>query len=592
MIQKSDIRSIIGVPLYESEKLACCLTDDNLDLVFVNKAFENVTGFLEEEVLGKSISLLLTTESYDTSEHGPSEFRQIASLARTNWFIQNKDGGKMETSVEYHQIQINGERYQLIVAVDVTHVVQEQVKLSEERYRQLTETLPHILWTSDKEGFVQYINQTGMEYLGLTEFSADEWTWAPYFHPDEKDMLYEKWEKAFKNKEALHALHRLKRYDGTFRWFQVIVFPQLDNKNEFISWTGVCTDVDERINALDSLKITNTRLRSLINASPIAIYSINTKGIVQDFWNPAAERMLGWKKEEVVGRFLPHVRDDHKDEFFNLIKKTQESGQLNAQAVRKDRAGNDIILDITGGCVYNEKGEVSEILVTVMDVTEIEKNRKRLNKSLNEKETLLQEIHHRVKNNLAIVVSLLQLQVFRSADENEKYRLTEAQNRVHSIAMVHELLYQSEDFNNVDLHTYYDKLIGTIKSNMLISGKNVDHTLDISIHSLNINQAIPLGLLVNELVTNSLKYAFSDSEKGNKIDLTIKPDKEDIIVDYSDNGSGFDMSATNFASGLGMKIIDSLLHQLQATYEIKSEDGFSINFKFHSNSRGPHSNLN
>ncbi len=592
MIHKSDIRSIIGVPLYESEKLACCLTDDNLDLVFVNKAFENVTGFLESEVLGKSIALLLTSDSYDSGEQDPSEFRKVASLVRTNWFIKNKNGGKMETSVEYHQIQINGNRYQLIVAADITHVVHEQVKLSEERYRQLTETLPHILWTFDGDGSLQYINQTGKEYLGISDFSPEEWSWRPYLYDDELGMINEKWEEAFKNKEAFHTLHRLKRYDGSFRWFQAIVFPQLNSKNELISWTGVCTDVDERIKALDSLKITNTRLRSLINASPIAIYSINTEGIVQDFWNPAAERMLGWKKEEVTGKFLPHVREEHRDEFFGLIKKTQQSGQLNAQAIRKDRAGNNITLDITGGCVYNEKGEVTEILVTVMDVTEIEKNRKRLNKSLNEKETLLQEIHHRVKNNLAIVVSLLQLQVFRSTDENEKYRLTEAQNRVHSIAMVHELLYQSEDFNNVDLHTYYDKLIGTIKSNMLISGMDVEHSLNISIHSLNINQAIPLGLLVNELVTNSLKYAFQNSDQGNRIDLTIKPDGDDIIVDYTDNGSGFDMSANNFTSGLGMKIIDSLLHQLQATYEIDSDDGFSISFRFHSNSRGPHSNLN
>lgn len=187
-----------------------------------------------------------------------------------------------------------------------------------------------------------------------------------------------------------------------------------------------------------------------------------------------------------------------------------------------------------------------------------------------------------MKNNLAIIASLLQLQVYQSHSNDEKAKLMDAQNRVKSIAMVHELLYSTEEFNKIDLSEYYERLLLSVKGNLvgLDQELNVHHQIDIALETLSINQAIPLGLLINELVTNTLKYAFPNQKEDALITLNITKEGNSAHVMYSDNGVGFDRNSTSFTSGLGLQIIDSLLTQLDANYQIDSSDGYTLTFDF------------
>lgn len=464
---------------------------------------------------------------------------------------------------------------------DITDQVlaENRIKASEEKYRLLTETIPHIIWRTPTSGELTYINKYGAEYFGLDPDHDSEWTLLECLHPEEKDRIVELWQEINQKKSSINHSHRIRRKDGTYRWFQVVISPQFNDKNEIKSWTGIASDINDQVEISESLRVSNARLRSLINASPVAIYSIDVDGVIRDFWNPAAEELFGWKHDEVIDKHLPHAREENHEEIMNLIKITRDEGTVTQTVKRTDRYGNNKILEITGGAVYDKEGEVSEILVTVMDKTEIQQ-------SLKEKETLLQEIHHRVKNNLAIVVSLLQLQVYRSSDETEKYRLTQAQNRVYSIAMVHELLYQSDEFSKVDLTTYYDKLITSIKTNMQMGEKNIRHDLQIGKVSLNINQAIPLGLLINELVTNSFKYAFNNDSANDEISLSIDQKKDTITVIYTDSGPGFKKDSDKVESGLGMQIIESLIDQLDAQYVMETDGEFRLSLMFKENNKG------
>lgn len=474
---------------------------------------------------------------------------------------------------------------------DVTEQVKNEKALvqKEQKYRLLLESIPHIIWTADLEGTPTYMNQKGLGYFGKSSEDLSDWLWSDYLHEDEAKSLKEKWYTAKDAKKGLNEVHRFKNADGDYKSFQVVTYPYINENNEIVSWTGVATDIHELFEAEETLKLTNKRLRALIDASPVAIYSLDINGIVIDFWNPAAERLFGWTKKEVIGKFLPHVKEGDEEEFLELAKLIKEKGQMNRQVARTNKKDEKVIVDVTAGAVYDDDGEVSEMLITVIDMTELDKNRKKIQASLHEKETLLQEIHHRVKNNLAIVVGLLQLQVFRSVNDVEKIRLTEAQNRVHSIAMVHELLYQSDDFTKVNLHTYYDKLLKGIKENMQIGDQSIDHKLKIDSESLNINQAIPLGLLINELATNSVKYAFEDVEQEiNRITLSIRR-AEKIHVVYQDNGKGYDRGNLQNQNGLGMQIIESLLVQLNADYEFNTDNQFRLELVFVEQLKGSHS---
>ncbi len=199
--------------------------------------------------------------------------------------------------------------------------------------------------------------------------------------------------------------------------------------------------------------------------------------------------------------------------------------------------------------------------------------------ALKEKEVLISEIHHRVKNNLAVISSLIDLQRIESDDSKVSDILQKTQNRIHSIAGVHELLYHSESLSNIPIRDYLNNLINRHLDVYEEDGKTVEVKVDSTVDYLSINQALPLGVLISELVTNSFKHAFTDKKEG-EIVLQITSDDKLVHVQYSDNGSGFEREAFEEGKGLGVTIIKALLGQLNADYQLESEIGFKFKFSF------------
>lgn len=461
---------------------------------------------------------------------------------------------------------------------------QNQLLLAEERkFRQLTETLPHIICVVDPMYNPLYLNQVGADYYGKTEIDFERWNWLHFLRAEDYQNLAAICNKPHEVTPPIVSNVLQKGKDGNERWFNYVIFPQFDRNNTLESWTLIGMDIHEQVLSQQELERSNNRLRSLIDASPLAIYSISKQGIVNDIWNPAAERILGWTKEEVEGKFLPQLYDVQPFEFEKVLLDSMNNGQISTQRQRTRKSGDKIIMDITGGAIYNELGDIEEVIVTQLDITEMVKQRKQLESSLEEKNVLLQEVHHRVKNNLAIIVSLLQLQVYQSCNDDEKSKLMDAQNRIKSIAMVHELLYSTDEFNKINLNQYYEHLLDSIKSNLsgVDSYMDVNNNISIDLEYLNLTQAIPLGLLINELVTNTLKYAFPNKKDNASITLMMRKKNESTIhVCYSDNGIGFDPKANSFTGGLGFQIIYSLLAQLEANYTLTSDDGVTLEFDF------------
>ena len=164
--------------------------------------------------------------------------------------------------------------------------------------------------------------------------------------------------------------------------------------------------------------------------------------------------------------------------------------------------------------IKDANDKVEGVTVFSVDITKRVVAEKSVEQSLQEKTTLLAEIHHRVKNNLAIVSGLLQLQKAEVADAQLSAIFDQSINRIISIAMVHELMYNTKDLSSINVHEYLDKLIPAISATMQSDIHSVDFKIEVEDYRININQAIPLGLLLNELITNSFKYAFTGREKN------------------------------------------------------------------------------
>lgn len=346
-----------------------------------------------------------------------------------------------------------------------------------------------------------------------------------------------------------------------------------------IEWYSIGIDITSRVKAEREALENNSKLRALINSSPVAIYLLNEEGTVKDFWNPAAERIYGWSKEEVIGKSLPHVQADDWEEYYHIVSEIKESRVAKQRTVSRRHAdGSELILDITVGPIFDHEGNLTDMLVISNDITELVNYRKSLEDSLKEKEILLMEIHHRVKNNLAIITGLFDLQIMRRKDMQANSILQDARSRVHSIAIVHEQLYQEMRLSYVNLKEYFEQLFKRLLDNQ--TSTEVDSRLDINIEkeTLNIHKAIPFGLLLTELFMNSIKYAIVDNRLH--VQLQIIENKGNVKVMYQDDGPGFDQAVVKEKKSLGWELIHTLIDQLEATSHIDSKGGFRLDLEF------------
>ncbi len=205
--------------------------------------------------------------------------------------------------------------------------------------------------------------------------------------------------------------------------------------------------------------------------------------------------------------------------------------------------------------------------------------------TLQEKELLLREIHHRVKNNLQIISSLLNLQIPYIKDEQSIEFLKESQNRVKSISMVHEKLYQSKNLDQINFGSYISNIVTNLFQTYDVNPGMIEYNLNLSNIELNIETSIPCGLIITELITNSIKHAFPDGDeqaKKYKIWVKLYPENEKFTLKIKDNGIGFpeDLDFKN-TNSLGLQLVSMLINQVDGSIELNRENGteFKIEFK-------------
>ncbi|SMO47644.1 sensor histidine kinase [Gracilimonas mengyeensis] len=196
-------------------------------------------------------------------------------------------------------------------------------------------------------------------------------------------------------------------------------------------------------------------------------------------------------------------------------------------------------------------------------------HQEQLERSLEEKETMLAEIHHRVKNNMAVISGMLQMQSFKEPDEEVQKKLLDSTLRIKSMANVHELLYQSHSFSNLSFDEGLRKLVQTVQDTME-TNTNVSIEFELESVQLNINQALPCSLILNEVITNAMKHAFTRKETG-KISIRLQQKNNYLSLQITDNGHGISQEKDEISeASLGLELIESLTQQLEADYKYQS----------------------
>jgi len=296
--------------------------------------------------------------------------------------------------------------------------------------------------------------------------------------------------------------------------------------------------------------------------------------------NSEAERIIGFSKEEIEGKkkwteFV--VKEDLKRiKGYYALRNDPVAHPTEYETKVRDKAGNikDILVTIV-----NIPGTQKQ-LASILDITKRKIADNKIKSSLKEKNNLLQEIHHRVKNNMQIISSLLNLQI-KYVDEEEAVNvLKESQNRIKSMAMIHEKLYMSDDLAHINFVDYIQSLVKNLFYSYNVENTNIKPIFEVEDVTLNMETAVPCGLIISELVSNSLKYAFPNERKGEiYVSLKTVDDKYELII--RDNGIGLpeELDFNNLET-LGLLLVNNLTEQIDGELTINRSPGTEFKIKF------------
>jgi PAS domain S-box-containing protein len=413
-----------------------------------------------------------------------------------------------------------------------------------------------------------------------------------------------------KNPVAL-ITHRIIMPSGEIRWQRWSDRAIFDKNGHVVEYQTVGRDFTEQKQAEKALQDSERRFADIISFIPDATFAIDREGKIIA-WNRAIEKMTGVAAGDMMGKgdheygipfygerrpiLIDLIFGDNK-EITKKYPAIQKKGDkfISEIYIQRLYGGKGAHLWFIASPLYDMNGNVTGAIESIRDVSDrkqaeealikfnaeleqrVKERTDQINASLEEKVVLLREIHHRVKNNLQIIISLLKLQSRYMTDENTVAAFRECQNRVMAMSLVHEKLYQSEDISKIDLGSYVRFLGNSLFQFFGRSGKGVTFTTDIKNISLDINTAIPVGLMINELVSNSLKYAFPQGRTG-EISVTIRQENHTLSIQFADNGVGIpaDFDWRN-AKSLGLRLVTSLVEQLFGTIELDRTAGTTFN---------------
>lgn len=420
-------------------------------------------------------------------------------------------------------------------------------------------------------------------FTELTGYSQDEIVGqnCRFLQEDDRDQeALDVIRSAIENKESCEVLLRNYRKDGSMFWNELKISPIKTKNGDIDYYVGIQNDVSELVETQNKLKSARDQWEGIVSQSPNLI-QVSVNGEIR-FINKVGANFLGFDDpNEMIGKSIYEL---HPKSQYETLKERIERLNNGKQTTSKiytvvDNNGNTRFLKVQSIPIFYNG--LSAAQTVGVDVTQLKESEIELASLLNQKQVLLQEVHHRVKNNLAIISGLIELQIPNLDNKEAISYLRDTQMRIISIANVHEMLYGQENLHEVELDKYLEQLVDKIEDMLDLKEQDIDFGLnDMESVSLSLDQAIPCGLLLNELITNSIKHGFDEGETI-KIDISVTKKGDFVSIGYRDYGKGMKDSADFASTGhFGSAIILILIEQLNAEYSLKTTDGMQMNISF------------
>ncbi len=471
------------------------------------------------------------------------------------------------------------------------HEMERELHETEKYYHLLAENVTDVIWTMYLNLRFTYITPSIMHLTGhsveeVMSLTLEELLTPASYELAMKTLAEELTMEQSEQKDLLRTRMlelELTRKDGSTVWTETKMTFLRDQNGQPVGILGVTRDITERKQAEEALLESQAKYKALFDCTLYGLYVHDFEGRFIDA-NTAALNMLGYTKEDLRSFTISSlIAEDQLPMVRERIEEIKETGfqRTPTQFKVKKKDGNYIWVEIDASAIYRE-GKPSAIQGIVRDITERKRMEEQAKTSLGEKEVLLKEIHHRIKNNLQIISSLLDMHSLRTSDPQTIDLLKEARAKIQAMALIHSQLYQSNQLARVDMKRYIQELVDHL-SHVYANRKNsITYDLEHSDIYLPISQAIPCALVLHEVGSNAFKHAFKERQKG-VIKISMQKSGNDkILTKVEDDGIGIPEEINIYKTdSMGLKLVRNLVQeQLKGNIRIIRDNGTKVFIEF------------
>lgn len=567
---------------------AVAIYDHDLHYIAVSDRYLQDYDVKEVDIIGK--------HHYEVFPELPQRWRDVHQRCLAGAIERDDDDffERPDGSITYNRWECrpwrraDGEIGGIITYTEVTTERKKAEKALREREQRLSniyETVGDVIFHIAVEPGGQFrfisINRAFSEVTGLKPEQVVGRLASEIIPEPSLTMVLENYRKAIEGKTIVYW-EEVSDYPSGQLIGEVSVAPVFDDQGRCTHLVGSVHDVTERTRAEKALKASEEKFRMITEQIVDLIAITDDQGVVL-YASPVSRALFLYEPEEMCGRHFMDFLDPASvpkalAAFLEARTHGMRAKELELMMKRKD--GSVFVGDLSGSSF--QYGDKNGSLVVIRDITERKEMDEAVRSSLREKETLLREIHHRVKNNMQVISSLFNLQAGHIADEDARRMLKEGQLRIRSMALIHEKLYQARDLSKIEFASYIQSLAAHLFQFFQVGRGQIRLESDLEDIRLDINTAVPGGLLVNELISNALKHAFPGGRKGT-VWVKLRRQKDgSLMLRVADDGIGFpeglDFQRTE---SFGLQIVDLLIGQLEGKIELDRTKGtdFTITFR-------------
>lgn len=593
----SQEREAMTQAIFTTAPVGLLLLDAQGSVMQANAVAEKIFAYTQGSLQGVQVEQLMPQRYAAAHSHLRQSFvnaRVSRPMADGRDVLGKRaDGSEIPLEISLCSLSQQGEQFVIAAVLDISDRKQAALALaqSELRFRRLYNESPVMLHSTNAEGCITQVSQLWLDQLGYTQEQVLGQPVLNFLTEASQVLKREKMRRFVLAEEtAFKQLPlRMRCADGRVIDVLLSASAEYDTQQRFVQGLSVMLDVTEKKRSEAVLRELQAFQAAILQSASHAIIATDIQGLVRSL-NPAAEDLLGYRSSELVGRVTPALWHDEKEVVARSVSLSQELGLtvepgfevFVAKArggmpekrpwtyIRKD--GTRVPVELSVSALIDGGGRLSGFLGIAVDVSQRLAFEAQQVAALQEKELLLKEVYHRVKNNLQVVDSLFNLQLRSLPEGQASEALRDSAARVRAMALVHEKLYRSKSLETIELPSYVADLCRSLAASSGADARGIVLKLEVEALSLGLETAVPLGLLLNELIANSVKHGVF-REQGGQVSIHIAQNAQGRgvlrVINPAPAPSAADEAEKS--TSMGLKLVRILSKQLDGSFRIESD---------------------